>query len=433
MHLTRALLHAVATGELPVADLIWLVETHLKGLCPVCALELEAFREEQGSEHTYDAVFASLSARFDPHSEQLAHERQQAAAWRQELLALSPEQRLQTVRRARKRFRGLAFVQAMLEASRSFLPGNLPNALACAEVAEVAAEPFAERLPEWLGLTVAFQANARRAAGALLEAESLFTRARSLLDDAMDPGILAEVDSLEGSLRTDQRQFPAAERLLNRAAQRYWSLEDQINRARCLIQLGSCHYHAGEPIKAVQATQDALLLLSPQEHPNLYLCGRHNLTVFLCAEGRFQHARDVLAYDLDLYEARPDAWTQLRLAWLQGKIAHGLEDWQEAESKLREARKGFIDQGIAYDVALVSLDLALLLAEQQQHGELVELAESTVGVFAAHALHREALAALLLFQQSATARTLTAHRIRQLVTYLEHARSDPSYRFRGGH
>jgi hypothetical protein len=47
-------------------------------------------------------------------------------------------------------------------------------------------------------------------------------------------------------------------------------------------------------------------------------------------------------------------------------------------------------------------------------------------------VHREAIAALVLFQEAVRKEHLTTAFIRELVAYLDMARNDPSIRFRGG-
>lgn len=429
MHITRALLRAVVDGKLPVADLVRAVEAHLTDLCPTCQAEISAFRQQRLRQMGYEQVVSKVLSSVQERERAVAKEREHAKEWRRQLLALPAEKRVPAVLRARSRYRGLAFAEAMLEAARRSLPADPQGALACAEVAELAAAPVAKQFPEWTARALAHQANAHRAAGSLAEAEALFVRARTAMEMAPDPSANAEIDSLEGSLATDQRRFAAARQLLTRGARRYQLLEDPLSQARCLIKLGSCSYHAGAIAEAVEVTRRALSLVDPDARPHLFLCARHNLTVFLCADGRFAEARDVLAYDLDLYRSHPDAWTQLRLAWLQGKIAHGLGHLAEAEDYFQTARSGFTEEGIGYDVALVSLDLALVLAEQGRHRELAALAKDTVTIFAAHALHREALAALILFRRAAVAHQATCRTIRHLIAYLEQARTDPTYRY----
>jgi hypothetical protein len=130
-----------------------------------------------------------------------------------------------------------------------------------------------------------------------------------------------------------------------------------------------------------------------------------------------------------LYDAHPDPWTQRRRAWVHGRILHGLGQRAEAEERLAWAQRGFVEQEIAYDAALVSLDLAALYAEDGRSAELKALAAQMMPIFRARDLHREALAALDWFRRAAEMETASATLVHALRDYLQRARHDPSLAF----
>jgi hypothetical protein len=127
----------------------------------------------------------------------------------------------------------------------------------------------------------------------------------------------------------------------------------------------------------------------------------------LCEAGYHHTAAETLLADHDLYIQFRDPYTQLRLLWLEGKIAAGFERIEEAERAFLVTRNGFILQGGGYDTATVSLDLALLYAKQGRTAELRELAGEMRKIFAAEDVHREAIAALLLFEDAAKREIVT--------------------------
>ena len=118
------------------------------------------------------------------------------------------------------------------------------------------------------------------------------------------------------------------------------------------------------------------------------------------------------------------------MSWLQGKIAAGVGDVAAAERLFTETRDGFVRQGIGYDAARVSLDLALLYLKDGRTEEVRRVAEEMVPVFAAQDVHREAMAALVLFQDAARREVVTAEMVREVGAYLEAARGRPEMRFR---
>jgi hypothetical protein len=91
-------------------------------------------------------------------------------------------------------------------------------------------------------------------------------------------------------------------------------------------------------------------------------------------------------------------------------------------------RAGFIAEGIGYDAALVSLDLALLYLRQNRTAAVKDLAEEMREIFTAGDVHREATAALVLFQEAARRETLTAELIEEMAVCLKRARSSTTKR-----
>ena len=94
-------------------------------------------------------------------------------------------------------------------------------------------------------------------------------------------------------------------------------------------------------------------------------------------------------------------------------------------------RDGFIAAGNGYDAAMVSIeDLALLYVREGRVADVKRLAEEIFPIFQAQDVHREALAALVLFQDAARREELTARKVREIAAYLREARGRPDLRFR---
>ncbi|MEA2601731.1 MAG: hypothetical protein QOF89_2723 [Acidobacteriota bacterium] len=100
-------------------------------------------------------------------------------------------------------------------------------------------------------------------------------------------------------------------------------------------------------------------------------------------------------------------------------------DTGTAERLFLETRDGFVRQGIGYDAAMVSLDLARVYLKEGRTADVQRLAGEMVAIFEAQEVHREATAALLLFQDAARREEVTAGLVRELALYLEAVRADP--------
>jgi tetratricopeptide (TPR) repeat protein len=274
-------------------------------------------------------------------------------------------------------------------------------------------------------------ANARRLQADLTGAEAAFKRAWGCLGrgtgDLLEKALLMD---LQASLKKDRRRFVEAFRLLRRATALFFDLGERHRAGRALISLAILHYQIGEPRKAAEMTRRALQLIEPEWEPRLVLSAHHNLVVYLVSAGHFLDAQGAYRETRPLYRRFPDAWTQNRRKWVKGQIALGLGQPVEAESLFLAARDGFLTEGVPYDTALVSLDLALLYAEQGRTAELKHLAAELVPIFASRQIHREALAALSFLQKAVEAEQASVELVERVGDYLRKARYAPELSFR---
>ncbi|HWM90496.1 MAG TPA: hypothetical protein VN493_06980 [Thermoanaerobaculia bacterium] len=425
IHVSREILRAVLRGELTPQMLLQIGWEHLIEACPYCRLEFEAFQREQRSNGF--GGFARTAG--------VGREEGQAERELRDLLQLSPEERISTVDRARVRFRSAALVRLLLRESERRIPTDRKEALHLAELAGVVTRvsPLIPRVFDLMVLACAYVGNARRVGDDPRKAEEHFRQARSIMDvqGVTDLAVIARVDELEGTLRKDQRLFPAAEGLYTRAILLHRLVSDRIGQARTLLALGTLHNLQGDPGRAADATRSALEKIGRAGEPRLYMIGRYNLARYLVEAGDHEAAADLLDKDAELFRRFPEPSTQLRLTWLRGKISAGLGSREEAERAFLEARDGFVAQGNAFDAAMVSVeDLAILYLQQGRTEEVKHLTEEMLAVFEAQDVHREALAALVLFQEAARREEVTRTLLQELADYLKASQSDPSLRFR---
>lgn len=236
----------------------------------------------------------------------------------------------------------------------------------------------------------------------------------------LDPGRLPD---LEASLRRGQRRFDEALVLLDEAF--------ALGRspARVLVKKGSTLEVMGEYERSIGTLLQAMPLVERQGDRRLGNILRCNLGLALCHAGRFQEVAALAAEVRACAAEMGDEIGVLRGLWLQGRAASGLGQCEEALSLLAQARRGFALREMDYDVALALLEEAALLLDQAQTEEVKVLAQELVGVFRSKGVHREALAALRLFQQAAERQQATAELARRVLSYLFRARHDQGLRF----
>lgn len=190
-----------------------------------------------------------------------------------------------------------------------------------------------------------------------------------------------------------------------------------------------CDIDRGRPELALSLLLQAQGLLDADSEPRLQYVVQHNILFALIKAGRFEEAAAGLDGTRALLNRLDYPIDRIRLEYLEGGILVGLGRTAEAEERFHSALQGMLAEGLHYDAALVGLDLAALLSQQNRHAEVRELAAAMLPVFTSHRIHREAIAALLVFQEAVQREKLSAQLVEELSAYLRNAASDPQLRF----
>jgi hypothetical protein len=335
--------------------------------------------------------------------------------------------RVRRVSRARSRFRSRTLVAYLLAEARERLQDDPEESLGWAEVATTITQ-LDTHMPDCLVLAIAYAGNAKRAAGDLVGAEEGLSRSRRLLSGlAVSPWLEAEVLSLEGSLRKDQRKLRLAERLLERSRLLFGG--HRAMAGRVTLVLASVHRLGANYPRAVRGITEALELLGTDE-PRVTFWALHNLATYLCEAGRAPVAKAL--YDLlgPQYWRFPDRHPKIRGQWLRGMIARELGEPERGEADFRAVIGAFADEGSYFLAALAALDLAEMLVAGGRDNEVCEIAAALPPIFRRQGVLREARAAAALFYQAAERRRVTHRLIAQLRTFFELAQVDRSVRLR---
>jgi len=276
------------------------------------------------------------------------------------------------------------------------------------------------------GFADAFGASVLRVTGALPEADAAIEEAESRwqagtdADSVLDPGRLLD---LKASLRRAQRRFDEALKLLDQAVEVGRSPE------RALIKKGFTLEVMGEYGRAVETLLEAEPLVLRRDDPRLLYMLRFNLAVNASHLGRYAEATELVQQARELAIRLGDQIFLSRITWMEGRVAGGLGRSDEARRLLAEARQGFASRGMTYDVALALLEEAVILLSEGQPEEVKTLSGELAAVFGSKGVHREALAALRLFQEAVEDQTATADLARCVLRYLFRARHDQGLPF----
>jgi tetratricopeptide (TPR) repeat protein len=229
---------------------------------------------------------------------------------------------------------------------------------------------------------------------------------------------------LKASLRLAQRRFPEAFKLLAGAVELFLHGEhrDPHLAGKSLILKAGAHIEQGDTESAVRSLEQAAGLIDPERDPRLVLCIHHNLVDNLSKMGRHKEAADLLPELRDLAAAHGGTLDHLRLRWVEGRVAAGLGEHERARQLLSSVRQAFLDDRNPFEAALATLDLVVSHLEEGHTAEVRVLADEMVAVFRAHDVPREALAAVLLFQEAAHREAATSELAREVAASISRAR-----------
>ena len=434
-HLSLDVATMVLEGQLPPRILVQMLYDHVKELCPKCR---EALAAVQGmplphdvrasrpvsvvaSPDDYLATIDGAGRRLGERLSAAEEERQRARRDLAALRALPCEEREPRIRSARSRFRSRALAELLLETSRQTTRHDPAEAAALAALvavvlARITCPVDRAASPSLTVLALAQRANALRAGGDLRAADRAFAEVREKLAASVldDPALHAEVCSLEASLRNEQRRHGETERLLDRAILLSRMGHDDHTLAKTLVQRADLYRERQDHAAAGDCLREALAILGDDGDRHLLACAVGTLTLVECDREAFTAAGDLLHRHRSLLVGEGAVWSTIRVLSLEGRIAGGLGRLAEAEERFAAARRMCLDHEMEFDAAMFGLELAVLYAEQGRMAEVREIAQRIQPAFASREVHREATAALVLFQQAVAAERVTVEAIRSL-------------------
>ncbi|HEX7186376.1 MAG TPA: tetratricopeptide repeat protein [Thermoanaerobaculia bacterium] len=284
--------------------------------------------------------------------------------------------------------------------------------------------------PRLQGFCLFYLGNAERVSGHPRQADATFARASRLWEQGAvaDPGRLLpawRVLDLEASLRRAQRRFDHALDLLDRAR----AAAPKAAYGRILLNRASILAMMDEPERALEALREAEPKIEAHGDHRQRFGALFNQARCLCDLERYEEAEALLPRVRDLaVELRneTDLW---RVRWLDAKVLAGFGKTDDAQEILDQVRRAFAASAIAYDCALVSLELAFLILKQGRMETVRRLAEEMWWIFEVEGVPENALAALTVFCKAAKQETATVDLTQRVLRFLERAQHDPSLRF----
>ena len=260
--------------------------------------------------------------------------------------------------------------------------------------------------------------NSHRIKTELHEAERCFATARGHLENGSgEAGPRAWLLLCVAALRTAQRAFGEAAGLHDEAALLYRRLHDRTGEAMALSGGAWARIAACDPQPAIAPLHRCLEILNPW-HPweeQLIRGAVINLVLCYVDVGRPQAAYDTVTMAEPYFEKCTDTLLRLRWTWQRGNVDRERGDFFSAQERLSRVREGFELQGLAEELAEVSLDLAIVYARQGRRAEFLGTIAEAAAIFQALGTTRELLGALGQLRAMADEREAAVIQLRQLL------------------
>jgi len=293
-------------------------------------------------------------------------------------------------------------------------------------------EAWRWRLEGYAGIHLA---STLRASGNMPAAREARSRGRQLWEAGAlaDPGLLNEalVLGMEANLLLADRRFAEALKLIEEALR----VDRSGITARLLYTKASILADMDDLQGSTAALEEAASLVDATREPRLALGIRLLLLLDLCLEDRAAEAQPHLGEVRSIAERLNRELDLTRVLWVEGLVAAGMGQNTEAEVSLQQVRGQMAKREIAFDYALVTLDLAVVLLSENRTAEVRALATDLIWIFRSQQMSENALAALRLFAAAARRETATVGLARRIRRFLHRAQQDSELKLEeaGGH
>jgi tetratricopeptide (TPR) repeat protein len=321
-------------------------------------------------------------------------------------------------------------VEALLESAWALSYENVEEMLRLAHEAVHLAESLprqgeeARRVADLRCSAWTHLGNSLRIAARYPEAESALERAACLLDEGTGSTELrTRIYDFRASLYGVQRRFQPCWAALDMV----YSLHRESGRrhlaGRALISKAIYKGYAGHSHESLQLTSEGLALIDPEADPELLLIAVQNQVWTLVECGLLLEARGLL----DQYRPRwgKDTLNELKLRWIEGRIAAGIGELPNALQHLWAAREGFAAAGLPYRAAMVSLDLGTLLLQRGQTVEARQALVQAVDTFYNLQVTQETLAAAEILRRALEMEATPLILISHIAEFLRRLTGDP--------
>jgi len=273
-------------------------------------------------------------------------------------------------------------------------------------------------------------ANALRVLAQLPAARRHIDRALLLAEETPDDYVRGTVFLYASLVTRDTRDFESALSFTHKAKGTFGRIGEVVKANRVRRIEASVEFFRGDFSQAIARIET--LLRRKDLEKAVRFSATFMLVKALALSGSAFRAAALFPRLNELAAVFSSEHLEVQLSWLKGLILGSTRDPDAGESLMDRARRYYLEQGILYDAALVTLDMAMVRFEAGHYEEAARHAAGIVQAFAVSGVHREALAALRCFHEAVKAKEEAQARYRELQVFLPLSRRDPSYSYRPG-
>ena len=371
---------------------------------------------EPSNESNYGAVLDRIAARVPELERAVERENEEA---RQLALLLESGDRVAAVaavRAAGKRVAKVAF-EELCQASQQACARDPERAVRLGEAALAAATALGE--PDLEARAEARIANAHRVRGDFPASAERIVRARERLGDGLgSPVARGDVALRDAALLADQSRFAEALRRSREAGRWFTNAGAGTESLRALLQQSNILRELDRLPEALAVLERAAEAPDIAGEPRLQFAVATNRACYQAELGRFAAAEAGLSAARGLAASLGNPLDAPRVDWVEAVLRGEQGRLGEAENLLRRVRSRYLELDLAHDVALATLELALVVARQGRYAEAHRLALEALPTFEALRVSPEAVAALRLAVGSAREEALRVEVLRSALKRL---------------
>lgn len=115
----------------------------------------------------------------------------------------------------------------------------------------------------------------------------------------------------------------------------------------------------------------------------------------------------------------------IKLRGLEGRIYVGIGDFERAARAFLQTKEGFEKEGMIYDAALISFDLASVWLLKGKRKEVRQLIQEMLETFRTRYIAREAIASLLMLRDAADRGALSLDLLDMVAGFFRSLKDEP--------